>query len=355
MRIPTALCRTLAMFLPLFPTFFAAPGQQGTGYSDGRPAATLRYEAQDAGIVLRYGRCPEQCDEYGARDVWVFKAGRNYLMHYDAAGPTGWLTALATSRDLVHWTERGPVLTLGAAGSEDSASASYGTTYFDGNIWHMFYLGTPHVTPPPDRIPAFPYLTMKATSDSPTGPWHKQPDVVPFRPKAGTYYSATASPGQIIHQGQEYLQFFSASTDAPIMRTLSIARTKDLNGPWEVDPEPIFPLSEQVENSSLYFERANSTWFLFTNHVGIASEGEYTDAIWVYWSKDLNHWDRDNKAVVLDGHNCKWSRRAIGLPSVVRYGHRLAIFYDAPGDDKTSHMGRSIGLAWMTLPLKPPR
>jgi len=29
-------------------------------------------------------------------------------MHYDAAGPTGWLTALATSRDLVNWRKQGP-------------------------------------------------------------------------------------------------------------------------------------------------------------------------------------------------------------------------------------------------------
>ena len=26
----------------------------------------------------------------------------------------------------------------------------------------MFYLGTPHTTPAPDYIPAFPYLTLKA-------------------------------------------------------------------------------------------------------------------------------------------------------------------------------------------------
>jgi predicted GH43/DUF377 family glycosyl hydrolase len=276
-------------------------------------------------------------------------------MHYDAAGPTGWLTALATSRDLYHWTEHGTVLTLGAAGSEDAASASYGTTYFDGETWHMFYLGTPHTSAPPDRIPEFPYLTMKATADSPQGPWRKQPEVVPFRPQPGTYYSSTASPGQIIRQGKEYLQFFSASDDKPIHRTLGIARTKDLNGIWIIDREPILPPNEQIENSSLYYERANHTWFLFTNHVGISREGEYTDAIWVYWSKDLNHWDTAKKAVVLDGRNCKWSRRSIGLPSVVRYANRLAIFYDAPGGDSTSHMRRSIGLAWMNLPLKAPR
>ena len=121
-----------------------------------------------------------------------------------------------------------------------------------------------------------------------------------------------------------------------------------------VDPAPILPLTEQIENSSLYFESANGTWFLFTNHVGIKHGLEYTDAIWVYWSKHLEHWDPANKAIVLDGRNCIWSRRVIGLPSVIRDGNRLAILYDAPGDNSTSHMKRSIGLAWLQLPLRYP-
>jgi len=166
---------------------------------------------------------------------------------------------------------------------------------------------------------------MKATADSPQGPWRKQPEVVPFRPQPGTYYSSTASPGQIIRQGKEYLQFFSASDDKPIHRTLGIARTKDLNGSWIIDREPILPPSEQVENSSLYFEQANNTWFLFTNHVGIYPEGEYTDAIWVYWSKDLNHWDTAKKAVVLDGRNdlLRWSRRCQHIAYAEEYRSRV--------------------------------
>jgi predicted GH43/DUF377 family glycosyl hydrolase len=327
------------------------PAQQ---YSDGRAAATLRYEAKDQGIVLAPGACPNNCDRYGARDVWVFRHGKHFYMHYDAAGETGWLTALATSDDLVHWQKHGTVLQLGPPGSRDSASASYGTTYFDGKRWYMFYLGTPHTSPAPDRIPAFPYLTLEAHGASPMGPWTKVPEITPFAPKARTYYSATASPGQIIRYKGEYLQFFSASTDHPTIRTLSIARTKELDHPWKVDANPILPPHEQIENSSIYFEKKIATWFLFTNHVGVDRDGEYTDSIWVYWSKDLNHWRARDKAVVLDGRNSTWSSRCIGLPSVVPMGNKLAIFYDAPGGDSVSHMHRSLGLAWLTLPFKRP-
>jgi predicted GH43/DUF377 family glycosyl hydrolase len=152
------------------------------------------------------------------------------------------------------------------------------------------------------------------------------------------------------------MQFFSATTQKAenpcVQRTLGIARTKDLNGPWTIDPQPLVPSEEQIENSTLYYERSNKTWFLFTNHIGI-DEIEFTDAIWVYWSKDLNKWDSTNKAVVLDGRNCTWSNRCIGLPSVVQVGSRLALFYDAPGGNSTDHMKRHVGLAWLDLPLLP--
>ena len=330
------------------------PARGGTVYPDGRPAVALRMGAQDQGIVLKHGDGPAGCDRAGARDVWVYEAGGTYYMHYDGAGPKGWLACLATSTDLVHWTQKGPILDFGKPGDDDSASASYGVTHFDGKAWHMFYLGTPHASPAPDLVPSFPYLTMKAQGKSPAGPWVKQPEVAPFRPKPNTYYSATASPGHIIRQGDEYLMFFSASTDRPVLRTLGIARTKDLNGPWTIDPQPMVPPEEQIENSSLYFEPANNTWFLFTNHIGLEGH-EYTDAVWVYWSRDLNRWDARSKAVVLDGQNCAWSKKCVGLPSAVKAGNRLAVVYDAPGGASKSHMNRDVGLAWLELPLSPPK
>ena len=307
-------------------------------------------EAKDQGVVLRHGDGPGRCDMLGAREAIVFEEKGVYHLFYDGAGPEGWLACLATSRDLKTWTKKGPILDFGKPGELDSATATSPWVVFDGKEWHMFYLGSPNATPPPDRVPMFPYQTLKARSRSLAGPWVKQADVVPFRTKPGTYYTDTASPGHIVKDGDEYLMFFSAS----MKRTLGIARTKDLNGPWAIDPLPIVSPEEQIENSSLYFEPAIKTWFLFTNHIGLDGD-EYTDAVWVYWSRDLNHWDAGNKAVVLDGRNCTWSKKCIGMPSVIPVGKRLAVFYDAPGGDSTSHMGRDIGLAWLDLPLSLPR
>ena len=328
-------------------------------YPDGRPTASLRMDAADHGPVLKHGDGPNRCDVYGARDPWIFEQDGTYYLHYDGAGDVGWLCVLATSADGVHFTKVGPQLQLGPAGSDDAGSASYGSTHFDAasQIWHMFYVGTPNTSPPPGRIPAFPYYTMHATATHPGGPWTKQPGIV-LRCTPGTYYAVTSSPGHIVKHGDTYIQFFSAATQDEqgiILRSLGIARTKDLNGTWAIDPEPILPMAEQVENIAVYYEPTIQTWFLFTNHIGLeTSTGEYTDAIWVYWSKDINQWDPANKAVVLDRNNCAWSQRIIGLPTVLQVGDRLALYYDGAAGDSTSHIHRDVGLAWLDLPLKIP-
>jgi predicted GH43/DUF377 family glycosyl hydrolase len=323
-------------------------------YSDGRPRAMLRLAAHDQGVVLPFGDGPDGCDQLGAREAIAFECDGTYYLHYDGAGPRGWRACLATSTDLVHWTKRGPILDFGAPGEPDSACACAPWVLRDGNTWHMFYVASALATPPPELVPAVPYVTCKATSQSPAGPWVKQKDVVPLRPQPGSYYADTASAGTVIKYQDEYLMYFSAAAGTPMKRTLGIARTRDLNGPWQVDPAPLVPPEEQIENSSVYFEPSNQTWFLFTNHVGIDARGEYTDSVWVYWTKDPNHWDARAKAVVLDDRNCTWSSDCLGMPTVVRVDDRLAVLYDGPGEKSVSHVRRSIGLAWLALPLTPP-
>jgi predicted GH43/DUF377 family glycosyl hydrolase len=338
---------------------FAMAAQTGSmSYADGRPTATLRMTAVDQGPIIEHGSGPAKCDYLGAREAICFESGGTYYLHYDGAGPDGWRACLAVSRDLRKWDLRGPILELGAAREDDAGTASSPWTVFDGSIWHMFYVGCRTTSPPPNRIPAVPYFTLAAKSARPDGPWTKQRSVVPFRTKPGTYYADTASPGQIVKQGDEYLMFFSAAafTQEPkkrLLRTVSIARTKDLDGAWQIDAIPAIPPEHQIENSALYFEPSIRTWFLFTNHIGFDKDGEYTESIWVYWSANLNRWNPEQRAVVLDKTNCKWTGRCIGMPSVVLVGRRLALFYDA-SRSQSGNMQRDIGLAWIDVPLKLP-
>ena len=344
----------------------------GKTYSDGRPSAKYSVLAEDAGIVLKHGDGPGQCDIRGAREAVVYKEDGLYHLFYDGAGSKGWLACLATSTDLVNWTKHGAVLELGEPGSPDSASASSPWAIFHDGWWHMFYLGTPNASPAPDYVPSFPYLTMKARARKLKGPWEKQYDVTPWVPKEGSWYSLTASPGYVIEHEGEFIQFMSGTVakegyeNLPVdnlpphsvQRSIGIARTKDLNSPWEVEDNPMVALEDQVENSSVYYEPTNQTWFVFTNHIGLPDDAEnpreFTDAIWVYWSKDPLNWDPENKAVVVDGENCSWSKMCIGMPAIVEHEGRLAILFDAAGGESIDHMERDIGLAWLDLPLNPP-
>lgn len=345
--------RLFFMLMPgLFSTDVAA---QQVAYIDGRPTASMRVAVKDGGVVLKHGDGQDSSDVFGAREAVVNKDGDTYYLFYDGAGKDGWRACLAKSKDLLSWTKMRPALELGDSTKKDAKSASSPWVIKDNGEWHMFYLGTPNTSPAPDRIPSFPYLTMKAKSNSIEGPWIKQYEVIPFDIKGNTFYSLTASPGVVIKYKDEFLQFFSGSMEENnvVKRTLGLARTKSLDGPWQIDEHPIVPSDEQVENSSLYYDRPSETWYLFTNHIGITNDRvEYTDAIWVYWTKDIYQWNKNNKAVVLDSSNCSWAKGAIGMPSVIPYHGKLAMLYDGTTGKSISHMQRDIGIAWITLPLQ---
>ena len=154
------------LFLGIAPVVTA----QKIVYSDGRPAASLRMNATDEGIVMKYGDGPDSCDTYGAREAVVVKEKDTYYLFYDGAGKDGWISCMAESKDLKSWSKTGAILSLGDSGRNDHKSASSPWVIKQGNTWHMFYIGTPNTTPAPYSIPAFPYLTMKASSSSITGP-----------------------------------------------------------------------------------------------------------------------------------------------------------------------------------------
>ena len=65
------------------------------------------------------------------------------------------------------------------------------------------------------------------------------------------------------------------------------------------------------------------------------------------------NWNKENKAVVIDRDNAKEVKGAIGMPSVIRVGDRLAMLYDGAPGENFGHMGRGICLAWLKLPLVP--
>ena len=180
----------------LFASLYVLPClAQTSAYIDGRPVAIKRVVCVDEGVVMKHGDGPDSCDTYGAREAIVNSEDGKYYLFYDGAGREGWRACLAESGDLKTWVKKGAILPLGDPGKDDAKSASSPWVIKSDGVWHMFYLGTPHTTPAPNRIPAFPYLTMKAQSKSLEGPWIKQYDVHPFPVDTSSFYTVTASPG----------------------------------------------------------------------------------------------------------------------------------------------------------------
>lgn len=314
----------------------------------------------DEGIILPFGdgHCTGNCDEFGARDTWVWHdpldAQWPFKMTYDGSGPTAWLSVLAVSADpsLRGWTKVGTVLALGPAGSKDSASASYLTTYYDApsSTWLGWYLATPTVSPPPGRVPIAPYYSMLATAPTSSGPWTQHREVGPVFP--------SGSPGPVMPSPEGDGTFWQFCTGCGA--SIGVSRTDNLTGQW-TDWLPL--IVDPVENVSLFFEPANGLWFLFTNHVGPDAGGmEFDDSIWVYWSTNLTSWPAANKAVVLNRTNViepSFKVGRVGLPSVLAVpGNETHLFmvYDGGGtrDNVSYNENCSIALAVLARPLTPP-
>ena len=68
------------------------------------------------------------------------------------------------------------------------------------------------------------------------------------------------------------------------------------------------------------------TYFLFTNHI---KDNRYTDAVYVYCSKDPCRWDAECCKILVDASVSTWAHGAIGLATVTKAdAHTLAVVYD---------------------------
>lgn len=344
----------------------------------------------DKGIVLSPSAPGEpfyKWDGGGCREAVLNKVGDTHYLNYDAAMPgktpeSYWNASLAKSTDLVHWEKLGPCLLTGAllhpeadeTVYKDFRSASSPWSRYEDGVWYHFYVGADHDAP--DGTPAFAYSTMLATSATMEGLWDKhcekpgcEKHVCLTLGQPGSWNDATASPGEVLlnprwatdpEHEKKYLMFYSGSCTGVTMRSLGIARTNDLSACddydkaegnfWEKDPEPILPPTEDIENTSIFYEESSGLYWMFTNHI---HDNAYTNAVWVYWSPDPEHWDPNNKAVAVDASVSSWAKGAIGMPAVIRTDENtLALLYDAVPGEGTGHLDRHIGMVHISLPLR---
>ena len=349
----------------------------------------------DQGVVLRQSKPGEPyywLDSKVIRQAVILReeARNRFLLYYDALGPeaTSITLRLAESDDFIPGNKLGPAQ-VPAVFEYPSADYRQFSNYLEcGSPWFIeedgtFYMFNTSDTGPKGNFAPMPYYATLSFGPSLAGPWQKETLLpgrgkhiaIPVRP--GTYYSDTACAGSVMEnpawQGPEdrenrrYMMFFSAASChgkpgdyRSLGRGVGIARSDCLTAAddydklegnfWEPDPAPIIPLEDDVENATLFHDADRGIWYLFVNHID--SSNTYTDAIWVYWSEDPNRWDPNNKAEVLSSESCSWTHGAIGMPSVLRVGDRLAMFYDGSVNGDTTHFNRNIALAYIDLPLE---
>lgn len=345
---------------------------------------------EDQGVVLRRSELGEPyyfADAACIREPMIFRDKDRYLLYYDAGGPELVFSAmmLAESTDLIHWHKLGPAQVPSWMEDPSGDNNQYPDYLGAGSPWIFeengtYYMYNTSGTGKKGQFAPLPYYTTLCTSDSLAGPWCKasikegKPKRVSIYLRPDSWYSDTACAGSVIEnpdwKGEEnkrYMMFFSAasfrnldkSDSMSLGRGIGIARTSNLgvgddyDNPegnfWQVDEEPVIPLEEDVENAVLWFEEETGLWYMFVNH--IHSSNEYTDAVWVYWTDNPNHWNTENKAEVISSDTCSWTHGAIGMATVVRVEDRLAMVYDANSAGDNSHFGRDIALAYLKLPL----
>lgn len=344
---------------------------------------------QDLGIVLMPDteNGPMHCwDGGGMREAVLMEEGDYVYLSYDGAMPGAkedsyWNACLARSRDYIHWEKLGPRLRASVLDHPDGTpeeykdlrSASSPWSFYDGSRWHFFYVGADHCSP--EGVPAFAYSTMYAWADTLEGKWHQRSHEegkgghlsLPLG-GPGEWDEVTASPGVVLENpdydendpdSRRYMMIYSGACSGITKRSLGLAYTNDLSATgryddadghfWQKAPEPILPVEDDIENSSLFFEESTGLWWLFTNHI---RDNSYTDSIWVYWSRDIKHWDPKNKAIVMDASKNSWAHGAIGMPSVKRLDKdHLIMLFDGVRGDGIGHLERCIGAAAIGLPI----
>ena len=364
---------------------------------------------KDRGIVLapdKEGEAMYRWDGGGMKDVVVsreiFGAKKGlYYLSYDGIMPGKkpdcyWTPCSAVSEDLVHWKKVGPKVPCSAILHPDGNAEDYKDfcgicspwPVAENGHWYSFYCGAEDCSD--EGIPSPGYYTLFAEAETLDGPWIKHVDkpgcarhvCFPVG-KPGEWDDATASAGVVIrnpkwkenHGAKTFIIFYSGSravkreivkgrviSTEVDSRSLGIAKTDDLTVSddhakkqgegnfWEKVPGPLFPPEHDIENTDIFYEESTGLYWLFTNHI---HDNLYTNSVWVYWTKDIDHWDPENRAVAFDAEMSSWAKGAIGMAAVIKKDEKtLCMFFDAIDGDGIDHLDRKVGMCEIPLPIR---
>jgi Concanavalin A-like lectin/glucanases superfamily/Glycosyl hydrolases family 43/PKD domain len=280
----------------------------------------------------------------------VIKVGDTFYMYYRNDATKGASISVMSSTDGLNWVERGTVLTNSSSGW-DSAEVIAPSVYFDGSTYYLYYEADNANTPGKRAIGV-------ATASSPTGPFTKHsgnPILQPTEAWEGhssSVYGIVGTP--VITKGPNgifYLFYHGFKSGAD---RVGVAYSNNPLGPWNKEPNnPILDLGPsgswddaKVAPSSVYFDGATKVMVFYEGfngnqepiinwRIGIA-DGSIDSA-----DGRIKSLTRRGAPAINLGAEGSWDDTTVQLPSVIRIGDELWVYYSG-NSGQAFRVGRAI-------------
>ena len=244
----------------------------------------------------------------------VVKVGATYYLFYEGQNSTNYLRAigLATSTDGITWTKSAsnPVLTEGTSGAWDAGGVRYPSIHHDGTTFRMYYQG---------RGTTGTKIGLTTSADGVTWVKHASNPVI-----SATSLLSAYAPGSVVHNGSQFVMFYSASG--------SIGRMTSTDGIAWVDSGSVFnPVGVRFSKPSVILD--GTTYRMYYTRLEELGSGAgnanavYPITIGYADSPDGIAWTTYGNPIFTAGSNGAWDRPAVGVPSVIKDGTAYKMWY----------------------------
>jgi predicted GH43/DUF377 family glycosyl hydrolase len=295
--------------------------------------------SSDDGLGFQSTDCP-----------FVWRHGDEWRMFYTGFDGRGYQTALATSRDLIHWQPRGLVMGFGKAGAFDHGGVAFCTALLDSydvraartlKKWNGKYWVLYSCYPKQGGYELRSGAQGAAWSDD-GDTWHRASEDTPILSIEGAaeWEKDCIYAPWLLEHGGRFWNFYNAANGG--IEQTGIVTSTDMLHWTRFDGNPVLrnggpgSFDDQFCSDGKVF-RDGDHWVMF--YFGVGQEGAH---IMAAFSRDLYHWTRHSEPLYRAGGNPS------GLDKT--YAHKISLVYN-PADDTyylfycaVGDKGRGIGL-----------
>jgi predicted GH43/DUF377 family glycosyl hydrolase len=299
---------------------------------------------------LSFVKDPSKPILLGHTEPDVIKVDNAFYMYYRNDTTNGASINVMSSIDGLNWVELGPILTNSSSGW-DSAEVIAPSVYFDGNTYYLYYEADDASAPGKRAIGV-------ATATSPTGPFTKYSgnpvleSTLHWEGVMSSGYGIVGTPVITRASNGIFYLFYHGFSDGA--DNIGVAYSNNPLGPWKKEPNnPILGLGPsgswddtKVAPSSVYFDGATKVMVFYEGfngkqepiinwRIGIA-DGTIDSA-----DGSIKSLTRRGAPAINLGAPGSWDDTTVQLPSVIRVGDELWVYYSG-NDGEAFRLGRAV-------------